>query len=98
MHSVWITLPVLIRASVHDPILALAPVRALNHYLVLDPNFALAPVRVLDHFLALYPSPCLAPVTSPPIFISHSRATQPQAVHTHPNIHPLSISTTVHPQ
>jgi hypothetical protein len=63
MYSVWITLPVLIRASVHNPILALAPVRALNHYLVLDPNFA------------LYPSPCLAPVTSPLIFISHSRAT-----------------------
>jgi len=41
-----------IRASIHDPILALAPVRALGHCLVLDPNFALAPVRVLDHFLA----------------------------------------------
>jgi len=73
LHSGWITLPVLIHASVHDPILALTPVRALNHYLVLDPNFALAPVRVLDHFLALYPTSCLAPVTSPPIFSLHTQ-------------------------
>jgi hypothetical protein len=53
---------VLIRVSIRDSILALAPVRALGHCLVLDPNFALAPVRVLDHFLALYSSPCLARV------------------------------------